>query len=440
VPETPTTTFEGPTPSGTRYRIEVPERWNDVLLLYSRGLPAGPDEPPWDDDDAMFAALLDEGYAVAGSGAEGFWPLEDSFRNQDALLDEFARRIGPPGATIAFGYSIGGIITAGLVQLMPDRLSGALPMCGNLAGAVGVHNRELDIAFVLKSLLAPETRLQLVGIDDPEANLRLAAAMIEEGRRTALGRARLALAAAVGNIPDWHDPLSAKPASDDLAARFEHQVRWFEEPGLYVYFLLRAQVEARAGGNPSWNTGVDYENLLARSPTRDLVLELYDEAGVDVEADLALLDVSPRIHPDPDAIRYLERHIVFSGDLGGVPVLTLHTDGDGLVTPDNQHAYADVVGSAGSHELLRQLYVHRGGHCSFTVAESLVALGALRARVETGAWPDLAWGVLNGTAAALGGSYGALARGGESAEPAFCAFEPWPFSRPYDARVGSIAP
>ncbi|MCP9485962.1 MAG: hypothetical protein MSC30_08880 [Gaiellaceae bacterium MAG52_C11] len=428
------TTFDGSTPSGTRYRIEVPPSWNDVLLLYSRGVPVGPDDPPWDEGEPLFAALLEEGYAVAGSGGPIFWPLEDSFRNQDALLDEFARRVGDARRTIAVGYSIGGIITAGLVQVLPDRLSGALPMCGNLAGAVGVHNRELDIAFVLRTLLAPDSALELVRIGDPGTNLRLAEAMLTEAVTTAEGQARLALAAAVGNIPGWHDPLAAEPAPEDFAARLANQVSWYEEPGLLVYFFLRAQVESQAGGNPSWNSGVDYGELLRRSIARDEVEGLYAEAGVDLRADLELLAATPRIEADPDAVRYLERNIVFSGDLGGVPVLTLHTDGDGLVTPDNEHAYADVVAAAGQEELLRQLHVHRGGHCTFTVAETLVALGVLRERIENGGWPSVDPDGLNVAATGLGPARNLLARSGEPAQPAFFAWEPWPFSRPHDIR------
>jgi hypothetical protein len=31
-------------------------------------------------------------------------------------------------------------------------------------------------------------------------------------------------------------------------------------------FALRAELEARVGGNPSWNTGVNYHVQLAKSP------------------------------------------------------------------------------------------------------------------------------------------------------------------------------
>jgi len=87
------------------------------------------------------------------------------------------------------------------------------------------------------------------------------------------------------------------------------------------------------------------------------VERLYRTAGLDLPADLDRLAEEPRIEAESAAIAYLERHIVFNGQLGGVPVLTVHSDGDGLVTPDNERAYGDLVAWAGQDQLLRQLYV-----------------------------------------------------------------------------------
>ena len=45
-----------------------------------------------------------------------------------------------------------------------------------------------------------------------------------------------------------------------------------------------------------------------------------------------------RIRATPSAVAYLVRNIVFTGRLP-VPVLTMHTTGDGLVVPENEQAY-----------------------------------------------------------------------------------------------------
>lgn len=131
----------GELPSGSQYLIEVPADWNGTLLLCARPLPVEPGDPPWEDDEALLHAFRSRGYALAGSANTSFWPLEQAFADQMPLLDLFERTFGAPQRTVAWGPSIGGIMTAGFVQLFPDRLSGALPLCGNLAGAVGIHNR-----------------------------------------------------------------------------------------------------------------------------------------------------------------------------------------------------------------------------------------------------------------------------------------------------------
>ncbi len=380
----------------------------------------------------MVDHLVAAGYAVAGSANTIFWPLEKAFADQPALLDIARSVLGPIRHTVAFGMSIGGIITAGLVQLYPSLLSGALPMCGNLAGAVAVHNTELDVGFAFKSLFAPDSGLQLVDITDPYANLQLAMALLEEAQSTAAGRARLALAAAMGNIADWHDPAAPPPAPDDFATRQRNQFAWFREVSFLVFFWAREQMEHQAGGNPSWNTGVDYGELLAESTGPEMVEALYREAALDLGADLERLADAPRIHADPAAVGYLERHIVFSGHLGGVPVLTMHTDGDGLVTPDNERAFADVVSHAGDQDLLGRVFVHRAGHCSFTYAEVLTALDVLIERIEGGRWPTLDPQAMNGAATALGPGENRLPGGPK--EPGFFEFQPRRFRRRYDVR------
>lgn len=423
----------GALPSGSQFLIEVPEAWNGIVLFFSHPVPIKAGEPPWRPGDPPIAQLVGHGYAVAGSANTIFWPLERVFADHGDLFELVGQVLPAPRHVIACGVSIGGIMTAGLVQLFPHHLSGALPMCGNLAGAVANHNRELDVAFAIKTLLAPNSPLELTHIIDGHANLDLALDILREAEGSAHGRARLGLAAALGDIPGWYDPTSAEPAPDDYAGRLRNQISWFEEPGFLVYFLARRQVEMQAGGNPSWNTGVDYRKLLSRSINHDEVKALYDEAQVDLDDDLDRLAGQDRIEADPKAVAYLESHIVFTGDLGGVPVLTMHSDGDGLVPPGHERAYAEVVEHAGNESLLRQLYVHRGGHCTFTGAEILTALDLLVERIETGSWSDHDPVTLKARAHGQGPTNNVLASG-VTTQAQFFDFEPPPFSRQHDIR------
>src|SRR3981081_4436837 len=141
------------------YKIEVPSNWNGTLVLYSHGYSfsaIGPNDVRDVGDDGTGAWLLGQGYALAGSSyATSGWALEQAFQDQIALLDVFDEKVGHPKRTIAWGHSLGGMITAGLIQLHPDRFPAALPMCGVVAGGPGVWNQGLDSEFAFLTLQAP---------------------------------------------------------------------------------------------------------------------------------------------------------------------------------------------------------------------------------------------------------------------------------------------
>jgi pimeloyl-ACP methyl ester carboxylesterase len=423
---------------GAAFLIEIPGNWNGTLVLYSHGYVApGHANPATDAGDPVTRAfLLAKGYALAGSAyASTGWAVKGALRDQIDLLDHFTAMHGKPKRTIAWGHSLGGMITAGLVQRDPQRFAGALPMCGVLAGGVGVWNSALDGEFVFKTLLAPnDADLHLVNITDPfsapQGNVAEAFRVLGAAQATPQGRARLALAAAVGDLPGWFDPLSAEPAANEFASRLANQIRWDQNPDFVFSFGLRAELEARAGGNPSWNTDVDYRKLLDRSVDRAEVRALYATAGLDLEQDLDTLRAAPRIAADPAAVDYLTQNIVFNGDLGGVPVLTMHTTGDGLVANQDEQAYASIVED---RELLRQVFVHRAGHCTFTPAETVAAFNALIQRIDTGEWSGLSAAGLNNAAAALP-QLNVFFSG-----PSFVRFRPTVFLRPFSVDDEAMA-
>jgi pimeloyl-ACP methyl ester carboxylesterase len=360
--------------------------------------------------------------------------VADALRDQVALLAAFSAKFGKPKRTIAWGHSLGGIITAGLVQLHPELFAAALPMCGVLAGGVANWNGALDIGFATQVLLDPQ--LQVVNIIDPGANLARARTAVTAANATPQGKARLAMIAALGYLPGWFNPLNPEPPAGDFAAQQANQATWESFDFTYV-FAFRAELEKRAGGNPSWNTGVDYGRAFAGAPGRLEVEALYRQAGLDPAADLARVQAAPRISADAAAVDYLDKNITFNGTLA-VPVLTLHTTGDGLVVVENEAAYADVVAAGRDGGMLRQLYVHRANHCIFTPAEQIAAFQVLFDRLDNGSWPATNPAALNSRAAALGAKYNGGSLPG-SANPiavpsAFVDFTPPAFPRQFDSR------
>jgi hypothetical protein len=173
---------------------------------------------------------------------------------------------------------------------------------------------------------------------------------------------------------------------------------------------------------------VDYRKQLTHSIDREEVKALYKEAGLDLDADLDMLNDAVRVNANPEALEYLEHNIIFNGKIQ-IPVLTMHTEGDGLVVVENESAYKKVVDEAGNEEFLRRTFVHRAGHCAFTPAETVTAVETLLNRLDTGTWSGLKAEDLNEGALALPQLF-------NIAPPAFSDFKPSRYLRPFDALTG----
>jgi pimeloyl-ACP methyl ester carboxylesterase len=429
-------TYKGKFSDGASYLIQVPAKWNGTVVLYSHGyVVPGFSNPAEDVGDPITGGyLLGHGYALAGSSyASTGWAVQQAIPDQIKVLDTFKTLVGTPVRTIAWGHSLGGMVTAGLVQRYPTRFDAALPMCGVVAGSVGTWNVALDSAFAFDVLLGAGSGLQLVNITDPIKNVDAAEKILSKAQSSAEGQARIALAAALGDTPGWFAPLSPEPSATDYTAQEANQYLWLSEIDFPFAFEFRAELEKRAGGNGSWNNGVDYGTQLKESVNYDEVQALYTKAGLSLDDDLGRLKEAARIKAKQSALDYLERNIIFDGEIG-IPVLTLHTKGDGLVGVEEETAYKDVVDEEKNGARLRQVFVHRAGHCEFTPAETVVAFETLVSRLDTGKWPALGSGGLNKSANKLGAKFNVLPVDGKNVHvaPAYFKFDPAEFLRPFD--------
>ncbi|MDR6975335.1 pimeloyl-ACP methyl ester carboxylesterase [Streptomyces sp. 3330] len=418
---------EGTLPSGATYVMDTPDSWNGTVLLYSHGytpagLPASARNAP---DAATESLLLQEGYALIGSSyASNGWAVTDAVPDQLATLDAFTSRFGRAGRTVAWGSSYGGLVTAMIAERHPDRISGSLSLCGLLQGGVANWNNTLDPVFALKTLLAPGADIRLTGLES-QAEAVVAsdalAAVVAGAQDSASGRARIALAAALQDIPGWNDPSQPRPEPSDHDTQQANQYQALMLQVRLPAFSWRQEAESRVGGNMSWNTGVDYTAMLHRSPLHQEVGELYREAGLSLDRDLAVLNRAPRIAADPRAVEAMARTSSFTGR-PAKPQLTVHTTGDGLIPVPAESAYRRAVTASGSASLLRQAYVGNAGHCTFSSAEQVAALHALEARLTTGRWQRTDPAALN-----------SLAEQADSSVPArYVDHRPAAFPRPYD--------
>jgi pimeloyl-ACP methyl ester carboxylesterase len=427
--------YTGTFKDGATYLIQVPAHWNGTLFLYSHGyVVPGTSNPAQDvGDPATGHWMLTHGYALAGSSyAITGWAVQYALTDQIATLNKFDTLVGTPTRTIAWGHSLGGMITAGLIQDHPTRFNAALPMCGVLSGGVATWNTALDAEFAFQQLIDPS--VQVVNITNPGANLINAGTALEAAQKTAQGRARIALGAALSNTPGWFTPLSPEPRATAYAAQEKNQYEWDAQVDFPFVFDLRAQLEQVAGGNPSWTTGVNFTQQLINSSNLKEVVALYQKAGLNLEADLATLQNATPVSADPTAVSYLKKYIDYNGKIS-IPVLTMHTVGDGLVVNSNEQAYSALVASKGNSSLLRQVFVNRAGHCAFTPAETIQAVRTLVNRLDTGSWSPnaLSPATMNARAAALGPDYNIYPSGSGYAAtpPAFLSYQPSNYLRPF---------
>jgi hypothetical protein len=261
-----------------------------------------------------------------------------------------------------------------------------------VGGATSQWNLWLTSAYAFWRLVAGgDPRLPPTHIANGAANLQLAPSYLRAAQSTQAGRARIALAAALGDVPSWPaGPVAPSGPSAQEAA----QASWERQVGLWFAFAGRAELERRAGGNPSWTSGVDYAAMLDGSVSAPEVRRLYQDAGLDLGGDVSRLASGPQVSADRAAVSWLARF----GTPGAVgrPLLTLHTIGDPLVPVANEQAYAERAGG-----WLRSGFVDRAGHCAMTSGEVVAGVQALVSRVSTGRWPNVGADGFNASAAAL---------------------------------------
>ncbi|MET8154253.1 hypothetical protein ACIBSW_10600 [Actinoplanes sp. NPDC049668] len=385
---TAATQHSGVLRDGGSWIADVPADWNGTLVLYSHGF--GPLTAADAPSPAVRQAMLDRGYALVGSSYDpngSLWALKSAARDQFESLAAITGIIGRPRLTLALGTSMGGLVSGQEAQLAGHRLDGAVSTCGLMAGGINLNNYQLDGEYALNRLLRPAEPVKLVGYAGPAEGAAAAAqlsATATAARAGAAGRARVALATALLNMPTWSTGQAEPPAPRDAEGIATAQYEWLVATLPFI-MPARYYIELSAGGNASWNAGVDYAALLARSPHRDTVRALYRSAGLDLRADLTDLTRHAAVRADAPAVRSLARSSTLSGHLD-VPNLTMHTLYDQLAPVEFEEQYARQVRAAGDRALLRQAYVNRRGHCAFTPSEIIAAVRAVEHRARTGRW------------------------------------------------------
>ena len=414
-PVTTSTHYTGALRDGGSWIADVPSPWNGTLLLYSHGY--GQTTPADSPDPGTQQALLNEGYALAGSSYDptgSLWQMGSAVRDQFETLATVEQTVLPsqPKRVIAVGTSMGGLISSIEAEQSYGRLDGALTTCGIVAGGEQLGNYQLDGEYALDQLLAGGAA-QLVdfsganGAAESVNSANELEAAATAAQLTPAGQARLALAMALLNTTTWSvEPGAVPPAPNDYTGQEQQEFDTdFGAPAPFPVMLFiqtgRQQIELAAGGNPNWTAGVNFSRLVHESSYLPQIEALYHAAGLNLNTDLRTLNE----HADIKASIPAERWMVRTSDNTGrlqVPELDLKTIADQLVPVQQENFYAHTVATAGRSYLLRQAYVDAQSHCNFTSAELAAGVHAIQDRIDSGIWGDV-WtpAALNASASSL---------------------------------------
>jgi hypothetical protein len=347
---------------GAFFRITVPDVWNGDLVIHNHGHDFGPPGPVSAGGLGPLASLmLAEGYAVAASSYSNCcWTLFSTQKDLNRLVGVFEANFGPPNNVILHGPSLGGIVTAQGIEKLGPNVVGAYPICGAVSGSRswdGAIDVRLIYDEVCEGVPGGTFAGGATGLPAPgfPPGLSVPAivgtvntctgAFLPPALRTPAQQARFNLFTSVTGIPD---------------ANFVIQDMVFVTNSLSNLIFAPDKL---AGGQGVGNIGVTYND--------------------------ATIDASiQRVAYDNQARHRLMKNYSPTGDVGATKIVSLHTDGDGLVIVENEEDYADKV-PAGN---LTVAIVDETtpSHCGFNAPELIAGWESLRAWIAGGSQPTAA--------------------------------------------------
>ena len=145
--KSPIQTCVGVTSDGAPYAMQVPANFNGTVALYSHGyrfnvdIPAGiplvggykvtnTPEPVPGGNAAVAQYFFSQGVAIVGSGfARQGWNPDSAIKTNVELIGTFKKQFPKTNKVVAWGASLGGVITQGLAEKYPNLIDAAAPLC-----------------------------------------------------------------------------------------------------------------------------------------------------------------------------------------------------------------------------------------------------------------------------------------------------------------------
>ena len=329
---------------GSVYQIEMPDNWNGRLLLFMHGYgelaPEARASAP-----GIRTSLILMGYAWGASSfsSTSFIPNRSADETA-ALWDFFVQEYGRPEYTYVTGWSMGGAASHIAAERYADRFDGALAMCGS-AGPLDGLAQQSDF-FVAAAYVAGVTQAEYDSSPDLEALItdRIRPALADPAKYT--------------EFQDIMIDLTGGPrAFDREGFQVEEETNW--ERAALLIALHMAPNESK-----TYQLG----------PVSSVSSDDFNREAIHLTVNQQLLDT---LVEGPN----------FSGDLQ-IPLMSLHTTGDGQVPIYQAQILQRRVDAAGKSDLLVQRVFRDPGHCGFNNAEYQANFEALVNWVEHGLKPE----------------------------------------------------
>lgn len=373
--------------NGVPYRIRVPANWNGTLLVYNYGYAEAYASPPL----APMAsptlpgpdeqALLGRGFALAvcrapgrvmmlGMGEAG-WNMKERMQCTVALTAAFRDIVGRPQRTILWGKSFGALLALALIEKYPGLYDGAIALSAPAAGAPRRQDQGLDV-----------TLAYAVAFDDWDASWGTPGDLRDDLNYVNEVMPHIQSRITPANRPLWEFVrlINRAPVEAYYTDAIGNPSPMPRLTAMYFAIGVRAELENRASGAVAQNAGRVY--TLSDDEKAYLA-----GLGVDANVLLAEMNEQTNFRSDPNARNYAEHYVNPTGRITR-PVLTLHTKGDILATPNHESAYKDTVDNAKCSGLLMQGHTSGLLHAVFTVDQEMAAVDAMMHWLDTAEKPD----------------------------------------------------
>ena len=341
---------------GAFFTITVPDVWNGDLVISNHGFDFDAPEP--NPGLGPLASLwLSEGFAVAASSyGQCCWAVFTAKKDIERMYDVFTAEFGVPDRVYVSGGSLGGIVTAQVVEKLQDKMNivGAYPFCGSMAGSRSWDGGiDLRLTYdVICGGVAPipggATGLPAPG--HPTSPFSIFDTLLSTNACMGVPFG--------GGLPGAAARLAQFTAVTTLPVSFVAGDMVFATHGVSNVIFEAGKLD---GGQGMSNIGVTYSD-----PAVDAAIE--------------------RVVPDKKARKRLARNFTPKGDVGDTKIVSIHTDGDGLVIVEQEQPYRDTVPAAN----LTLAIVDEAGntHCGFTEAEIVSGWESLRAWTDGAPQPS----------------------------------------------------